>query len=159
MIHGTSQTWNPDFLEQFPELSSDLSRVTTFVLTSPGAGCAHRETAGHSLRKNLPKAQKRTQCPVFVSKFQVFVVLEDCAEPQNGLGWERFLSSPGSATAVPGRGSQFPRTEISWCIQASLPSFSLPVKIIWAVPGTVWPQARGCARSLCWPLGLWGQRH
>lgn len=77
MIHGTSQTWNPDFLEQFPEFSSDLSRDTTFVLTtSPGADCAHRETAGHSHRKNLPKAQKsRTQCHVFVSKFQVFVVL------------------------------------------------------------------------------------
>lgn len=38
MIHGTSQTWNLDFLEQFPEFSSDLSRVTMFVFpTSPGA--------------------------------------------------------------------------------------------------------------------------
>lgn len=38
MIHGTSPAWNPDFLQQFPEFSSDLSRVTVFVLTpSPGA--------------------------------------------------------------------------------------------------------------------------
>lgn len=76
MIHGTSQTWNLDFLEQFPEFSSDLSRVTMFVLTtSPGAAnadCAHREAAGHSQRKNPSKPQKsRAQCPVFVSKFMV----------------------------------------------------------------------------------------
>lgn len=108
MIHDTSQTWNPDFLEQFPEFSSDLSRVTTFVLPSPGADCAHRETAGHSQRKNLPRAQRsRTQCQVFVSKFQVFVVLEDCAEPQKGwvgkdfylfishiCPWQRLPGSP-----------------------------------------------------------------
>lgn len=82
MIHGTSQTWNPDFLEQFPEFSSDLSHVTKFVLTtSPGAAradCAHRETAGHSQRKNLSKAQKsRTQCHICeeVFGFQVFMVL------------------------------------------------------------------------------------
>lgn len=42
VTHCTSQTWNPDFPEQFPALSSDLNRVTEFILATSSSGDAVR---------------------------------------------------------------------------------------------------------------------
>lgn len=100
MIHGTSQTWNPDFLEQFPEFSSDLSHVTRFVLTTSPAAAVQIAHTGKQLDtprgKIFPRHRRTGLSVVFVRKCSVFRCLWCCegrAEPQNGLGWKRFLKT------------------------------------------------------------------
>lgn len=78
MIHGTSQTWDPDFLEQFPEFSSDLSHVCPPLLSCCShADCARRETNSWTLpeEKSFQGTGEQGSVSCICEKFQVFVVL------------------------------------------------------------------------------------